>query len=104
MAILSIDEVFVAEGDLYEISSEDGPKVVYDYFVDVEASDGNRYRHYYNYKNDYSLASRICDKVHGFGFIDLEHWFRLSRRPSYALGEVDEVSLMDDEERFHKGL
>lgn len=31
-------------------------------------------------------------------------WFEIEPRPSYALGEVDEVLLMDEEERFHKGL
>lgn len=96
-------EVFVAEGDAYEISTEDGPKAVWDYYVDIEAVDGNRYRHFHKFHSGYA-ADLLATKVENSREVDIDKWMKLERAPSYALGEVDEVSLMDDEERFHKGL
>jgi hypothetical protein len=100
---MKFNEVFVAEGPAYEIATEDGPKAVWDYYVDVEAVDGNRYRHFHKFHSGYA-ADRLAHKVDEAGEINLDNWFEVGRPPSYALGEVDEVLLMDDEERFYKGL
>lgn len=101
---MKILAAFVSEGDLYEVPSEDGPKVVFDYYIDAEAEDGRLYRHKQTFYEGYS-AELLAKKINKFGEIDVDLWWiEIEPRSSYSLGEVDEVSLMDEEERFHKGL
>src|SRR5690554_1028572 len=101
---MKIREAFVSEGDLYEVPSEDGTRSVFDYYVDVEAIDGKLYRHKHTFYEGYS-AELLVMKINKLGEINEDlWWFEIKKRPSYALGEVDEVSLMDEEERSHKGL
>ncbi|MDX1532796.1 MAG: hypothetical protein R3230_01165 [Nitrosopumilaceae archaeon] len=100
---MKFKEVFVTEGDAYEIPTEDGIKAVWDFYVDVEAVDGKRYRNYHKFHSGYA-ADILAHKVSESGSINLDHWFEVYPAPSYALGEVDEVSLMDDEERAYRGV
>lgn len=115
---MKVKNVYIDRGDLYEIMGEDSPLHVYDVFVCVIGEDGKRYVHRVRFKSwyeddegiaridhGYELdAVRLLDRVAAKGVINLEFWDEIPDRPNYALGEVDEVSLMDDEERFHRGF
>lgn len=115
---MKIRSVYIGEGGLYEIMGEDGPLHVYDVFVVAVTEDGKHYAHDVRFKSwyvddeginridhGYELdALRLLDRVEKVGVINPEYWKLIEAAPSYANGEVDEVSLMDDEERAHKGL
>ena len=98
---VAIENAYVSEGNAYEIATEDGIGAAWDYYVDVEANN-TRYRHKLSFSSGYD-AEILLSKVEAAGEINPEYWVEIGFPSSYALGEVDEVSLMDDEERFHKG-
>lgn len=111
------DSVGVIEGNLYEVMGEDSMLQVFDYMVIAEGVDGNEYLLGQKFKAwsvdekgipciDYSfedVLKNLIPKIENRGVINLDYWVDYVRGPSYALGEVDEVSLMDDDERFHRG-
>lgn len=112
------NSAYVSEGPLYEIMGEDSMLVVFDYFVEVTGVDGSRYqlnKYFKGWSENFEgipgvngaasyIAKKLSESVNARGYIKREHWHEIEPSPaSYALGEVDEVSLMDDEERMHKG-
>lgn len=115
---MKIVKVYIGQGELYEVMGEDSPLHVYDVFVCAVGEDGKHYAHQVRFKSwyeddegivridhGYDLdAVRLMDRVDSQGVINLEFWDEIPDRPNYGLGEVDEVSLMDEEERFHRGL
>lgn len=100
---MKITDTALGETDLYMIYTEDGPASTFDFFVVAFGVDGKEYRHELNINCRYT-AERLSEKVKNFGEINLEYWREIPYRPSYALGEVDEVSLMDDAERAIRGV
>lgn len=116
--MVDIKSACIAQGELYEVMGECSPLYVYDVFVSVDTVDGKQYAHGVRFKSwsvddegivglDYSYeeqVNRLLDRVVKKGSINPEFWIELNNRPSYALGEVDEASLMDDEERHVRGM
>lgn len=110
---MKIVSTHVLEGPLYQLN--DGG-AFYNFFVVAVAVDGTEYIHnksFSGYGSDEEgsyadlhapiVAEKFSKKVRVAGVIDPSFWTIKEPSPSYALGEVDEVSLMDDEERIRKG-
>jgi hypothetical protein len=74
------------------------------YHVVASDEDGRVYTHERDFK-DHEKAQSLADKVEAKGVIDTEHWHTYVPYGTEAWLKDDmEVTLMDDEERHHKGL
>lgn len=76
------------------------------YLVTCVDADGRQYSHFHVFsQNDYRKAKALADRVREAGKIDLTHWDCYVPYGSDAwLIDGMEVTLMDDEERYFKGL
>jgi hypothetical protein len=74
------------------------------YHVVASDEDGRVYTHYRTFK-DHEKAQDLADRVQARGKINAEHWSTYVPYGTEAWLKDDmEVTLMDDEEREHKGF
>ena len=106
--------VNIAETELRTCWAEDEELAVFDYYLTAQDEDNVTYVHHHIFRstaydeefrhnvldmNAPYKAGKLQEKVMASGLINLDHWSPRERAPSYALGEVSEWDMMDDEER-----
>lgn len=103
---LAINEVYVGQGPLYEVATEDGIGHFFAYIVHVVVGK-NVFAHPHAFRGEVPGAKEMAEVMAGLvedrGIIDVERWELLPPYRSYAAGEIHEAELMDDEERVRRG-
>jgi hypothetical protein len=78
---LKIVDAYLGETNLFERNTEDGPVVVFDYFVVAVGEDGAEYSHFkcFEWKAD---AEKLMQRVLAAKVIDPQYWAKVPERMS----------------------